>query len=77
MWMGGGLVAVPLRRQYVGFPNLDESQGNQDRHRAPSSTLPFPLSLQSIDAGCRSSYYFNLLDIDVYIYITDGDKEYQ
>src|SRR5947209_943673 len=31
---------------WSGLHNPGESRGNQDRHKAPTSTPPFPLSLQ-------------------------------
>src|SRR5579859_5659423 len=43
--MGGGLVPVLVRGRFADFADPDESRGEKDRHEAPASTPPLPLSL--------------------------------
>jgi len=54
MWKGGGLVPVLV---WVRFIGLTQARTNRvvtrDRHKAPTSTPPFPLSLQGAE---RSSF---------------------
>ncbi len=50
MGQGGGLVLVPGGNAIQwGLRGANRSHPNQDKHKAPSSTPPRPLSLQ--DAG--------------------------
>src|SRR5579863_7596216 len=53
--MGGGLVPV-LRRNTIRLFHEKQTKhvATKDRHKAPISTPPFPLSLQ--DASSRSEY---------------------
>src|SRR5579859_2109609 len=48
-WMWGRAGALCLSsspHDSVGFFDADGSNSHEDRHKAPSSTQPFPLSLQ-------------------------------
>ncbi len=49
MGQGGGLVLVLVATRSIEFREARWSHPNQDKHKAPSSTPPRPLSLQ--DAG--------------------------
>src|SRR5690348_11180503 len=46
-WMGRGLVPVLVWGDLFALQNLNESHGEKDRHKAPSSSPPLPLSLQT------------------------------
>ena len=48
MWKGGGLVPVLLAIRFVPVRETNESLPHEDRHQAPTSTQPFPLSLQKL-----------------------------
>jgi anti-sigma28 factor (negative regulator of flagellin synthesis) len=45
--MGGGLVPVLVAKRAVRCVTHEESCSTEDRRKAPSSTPPFPLSLQN------------------------------
>ncbi len=57
MGQGGGLVLVLVAtRSLWGLRGAHRSHPNQDKHQAPSSTPPRPLSLQ--DPGPQAYHYF-------------------
>ncbi len=78
MEQGGGLVLVLVATRSIwGFRGANRSHPNEDKHQAPSSTPPRPLSLQ--DAG---GHFLSFPDSVVTIhqdgdmYMTDLDCQY-
>ena len=70
MWMGGGLVPVLVARfVQIFFQNANEPSPHEDRHKAPSSSQPFPLSLQY---GERSSFPHQVVKIILEIMSIEG-----
>jgi hypothetical protein len=51
-WVGALCLSSSRYDHYASYDS-DESYGNEDRHKAPSSTPPYPLSLQ--DAGPQAA----------------------
>ena len=49
--MGGGLAPFLLALRFIWMPNANGSHPHQDRHKTPTSTQPFPLSLQDAEQG--------------------------
>ncbi len=74
--MGGGLVLVLVRvnKSNGASCNPNGIASHEDKHKAPSSTLPHPLSLQDVGAASVSLQFLIVkIHLNVTSLRTDGD----